>query len=177
MKNEHNFIGLEGPYFGAFGALRLIPALTFCRQVVGSVRVFVSPAPLRRLGLHLTRRLDVYEDGGAVERVLLLQIWALCRLVCFGLLQGMAMAVQSISTAITRAAAGLDQTDARDAGAFQTSRPTGDLQAFYRALLSVRGGLLPSQPCMNELPSHAQNIYDRLMCPVGLCVDARSTGF
>lgn len=168
MENKHNFMQLGGPNFGAPCGMELRPGLTFCRQSLGAVFADLALMPLRRLGRALRDRLRVYEGRGAGERVLLPNLWALRPLASPGLLRGRTQA-QGFSTATTQAMTGPDQTGAYEAGASVAQRLAGDLQAFTRALLREGGDLPPLQPCMNELPSHAQNLNARLLCPDRLC--------
>jgi hypothetical protein len=176
MKNNHNFMQLEVPNFGAAGGMKTGPALTFCRQRCMALWAFTSPSltPLRRLARGLSEGLRGFEGRGAGEGLLLPNLWALRPRASLGLLRGR-FAVRGVSMGMMQAMTGTEYRGASEAGASLAHHLAGILQAFTRALLCEGGGPSPLQPCMNELPSHAQNITARRLPPDRLC-RARGAG-
>lgn len=174
MKIICNFTPLASPGFGVRLGLERALHAAFCRRVLAPTGDDAKTL-LRRGGRTWTDRRRTFGDRGAAGRVLCSANRALRAGPCSGLLQSKGLR-QSDGSAGEPALNRSDKLRRADAGASKLRQLIGDLRAC-RASSSEAGSLLPRQPCMNELPSHAQDFSSRPLCrPDRLHVCPNSAG-
>jgi hypothetical protein len=161
MKIICNFTPLAASGFGVRQGMERALHGAFCRRLQAYAGDDAKTL-LRRGGMDLTGRRRTSGDRGAVGRVLCSANRALRAGPCSGLLQSEDPR-QSDGSAWEPALNRSDELRKADAGASKLRQLTGDLRAC-RASSSEAGSLLPRQPCMNELPSHAHNFSSRPVC-------------
>lgn len=168
MEKTKNFMWFAGAQLGTLEHRKAQNALAICRQLRNLLWSDQTLAPLRRQGVTPTGDLNTLEGRGAVERVLWLSNRALRANPSVGLLRRVGILRQSDSSARTRAWTGTEPTGAGGAGAPFARRLARLLHTLYRASLIVGGRVLPSSPCMNELPSHAPYSTACFLRPYGV---------